>query len=102
MASRSAVWRPVVRGLGGASVAALVAAYLWPASLGGRSVLVVVHGTSMMPVFQPGDLLFWGDGGSRHVAMYIGGGLQIAATHTGDYVRIQPVGSDPIGASRPG
>ena len=51
---------------------------------------------------QPGDLLFWGVNGSEHVAMYIGGGLQIAATHTGDYVRIQPEGSNPIGASRPG
>jgi peptidoglycan DL-endopeptidase CwlO len=51
---------------------------------------------------QPGDLIFWGSGGSEHVAMYIGGGLQIAATHTGDYVRIQPVGSNPVGAARPG
>jgi cell wall-associated NlpC family hydrolase len=51
---------------------------------------------------EPGDLLFWGPGGSEHVAMYVGGGLQIAATHTGDYVRIQPVGSNPIGAARPG
>jgi len=51
---------------------------------------------------QPGDLIFWGAGGSEHVAMYIGGGLQIAATHTGDYVRIQSVGSDPVGAARPG
>ena len=51
---------------------------------------------------QPGDLLFWGAGGSEHVAMYIGGGLQIAATHTGDYVRIQPEGANPIGAARPG
>ncbi len=51
---------------------------------------------------QPGDLLFWGPGGSEHVAMYLGGGLQIAATHTGDYVRIQPEGNDPIGAARPG
>jgi len=51
---------------------------------------------------QPGDLIFWGPGGSEHVAMYVGGGLQIAATHTGDYVRIQPLGSNPIGASRPG
>ena len=50
---------------------------------------------------EPGDLLFWGPGGSEHVAMYIGGGLQIAATHTGDYVRIQPEGSNPIGAARP-
>ena len=51
---------------------------------------------------EPGDLIFWGPGGSEHVAMYIGGGLQIAATHTGDYVRIQPVGFDPVGAARPG
>jgi cell wall-associated NlpC family hydrolase len=51
---------------------------------------------------QPGDLIFWGPGGSEHVAMYVGGGLQIAATHTGDYVRIQPVGSNPVGAARPG
>jgi cell wall-associated NlpC family hydrolase len=51
---------------------------------------------------QPGDLLFWGGGGSEHVAMYIGGGLQIAATHTGDFVRIQPMGSNPVGAARPG
>jgi cell wall-associated NlpC family hydrolase len=51
---------------------------------------------------EPGDLLFWGPGGSEHVAMYIGGGLQIAATHTGDYVRIQPEGSSPVGAARPG
>jgi cell wall-associated NlpC family hydrolase len=51
---------------------------------------------------QPGDLIFWGSGGSEHVSMYIGGGLQIAATHTGDYVRIQPVGQNPVGAARPG
>jgi cell wall-associated NlpC family hydrolase len=51
---------------------------------------------------QPGDLIFKGPGGSDHVAMYIGGGLQIAATHTGDYVRIQPVLSNPSGAARPG
>ena len=51
---------------------------------------------------EPGDLLFWGPGGSEHVAMYIGGGLQIAATHTGDYVRIQAEGSNPVGAARPG
>jgi cell wall-associated NlpC family hydrolase len=51
---------------------------------------------------EPGDLIFWGPGGSEHVAMYVGGGLQIAATHTGDYVRIQPVGANPVGAARPG
>jgi cell wall-associated NlpC family hydrolase len=51
---------------------------------------------------QPGDLIFKGPGGSEHVSMYIGGGLQIAATHTGDYVRIQPVSGNSIGAARPG
>jgi peptidoglycan DL-endopeptidase CwlO len=51
---------------------------------------------------EPGDLIFWGSGGSEHVSMYIGGGLQIAATHTGDYVRIQPIGRNPVGAARPG
>jgi cell wall-associated NlpC family hydrolase len=51
---------------------------------------------------QPGDLIFWGPGGGDHVAMYVGGGLQIAATHTGDFVRIQPVGNNPVGAVRPG
>ncbi len=55
-----------------------------------------------LDALQPGDLIFWGPGGSEHVSMYIGGGLQIAATHTGDYVRIQPVSSNPVGAARPG
>jgi peptidoglycan DL-endopeptidase CwlO len=54
-----------------------------------------------LDALAPGDLLFWGPGGSEHVAMYLGGGLQIAATHTGDFVRIQPEGADPIGAARP-
>jgi cell wall-associated NlpC family hydrolase len=51
---------------------------------------------------QPGDLVFKGPGGSEHVAMYIGGGMQIAATHTGDFVRIQPLMSGSSGAVRPG
>jgi cell wall-associated NlpC family hydrolase len=37
---------------------------------------------------QPGDLI-WRPG---HITLYIGGGKQIAATHTGDYVRLQPAG----------
>ncbi len=32
---------------------------------------------------QPGDLLFYGPGGSEHVAMYIGGGTMIEAPFTG-------------------
>jgi cell wall-associated NlpC family hydrolase len=51
---------------------------------------------------QPGDLVFKGPGGRDHVALYIGGGMQIAATHTGDYVRLQPVSRNLSGAVRPG
>jgi len=51
---------------------------------------------------QPGDLVFKGVGGRDHVALYIGGGMQIAATHTGDYVRLQPLSSNLSGAVRPG
>lgn len=51
---------------------------------------------------QPGDLVFKGPGGRDHVALYIGGGMQIAATHTGDFVRLQPLGRNLSGAVRPG
>ena len=51
---------------------------------------------------QPGDLVFKGPGGADHVALYIGGGMQIAATHTGSYVKLQPLGSGLSGAVRPG
>jgi cell wall-associated NlpC family hydrolase len=40
---------------------------------------------------QPGDLVFKGPGGGDHVAIYVGNGMQIAATHTGSYVLLQPV-----------
>lgn len=40
---------------------------------------------------QPGDLLFYGPGGSAHVAMYVGGGEMIEATFPGTVVRIDPV-----------
>ena len=43
---------------------------------------------------QPGDLLFYGPGGSDHEAMYIGGGSMVEATHTGDFVRIDGVRTD--------
>ncbi len=55
----------------------------------------------------PGDLLFWAsDPGNmatiHHVAMYLGGGMMIAAPHTGDVVKIQPVYmSEYVGATRP-
>jgi cell wall-associated NlpC family hydrolase len=37
---------------------------------------------------QPGDLLFYGPGGSEHVAMYVGGGQMIEAPYTGASVWI--------------
>jgi cell wall-associated NlpC family hydrolase len=43
---------------------------------------------------QPGDLLFYGPGGSDHEAMYVGGGSMVEATHTGDFVRIDGVRTD--------
>ena len=55
----------------------------------------------------PGDLLFWATDLSNpatihHVAMYLGGGMMIAAPHTGDVVKIEPVYMDGyIGATRP-
>ena len=51
---------------------------------------------------QPGDLVFKGPGGVDHVALYIGGGMQIAATHTGSFVKLQPLSSPLSGAVRPG
>lgn len=51
---------------------------------------------------QPGDLVFKGPGGSAHVALYVGGGMQIAATHTGSFVLLQPVDYSHLsGAVRP-
>jgi cell wall-associated NlpC family hydrolase len=55
----------------------------------------------------PGDLLFWAtDRGNpatiHHVAIYVGGGLMLAAPHTGDVVKIEPVYMDGFfGATRP-
>ena len=48
----------------------------------------------------PGDLIFSYTPIS-HVAIYVGGGMQVAATHTGDYVRLQPLGSSIVGYGRP-
>jgi cell wall-associated NlpC family hydrolase len=56
---------------------------------------------------RPGDLLFWGSSRTdpqsiHHVAMYVGGGMMIAAPHTGANVRIQPVYlGDFFGLTRP-
>lgn len=52
---------------------------------------------------QPGDLLFYGPGGSEHVAMYVGGGTMIEAPYTGAVVWLTPVrlGYGFAGAGRP-
>lgn len=50
---------------------------------------------------RPGDLIFYYNPIS-HVAIYVGGGKQIAATHTGDYVRLQPVRDNATAYTRPG
>jgi cell wall-associated NlpC family hydrolase len=39
---------------------------------------------------QPGDLVFPSDPGA-HVGIYIGGGMMVHATHTGDFVRRAPI-----------
>ena len=55
----------------------------------------------------PGDLLFWATDPSdpasiHHVAIYLGSGQMLAAPHTGDVVKIEPVYmSGYIGATRP-
>jgi cell wall-associated NlpC family hydrolase len=51
---------------------------------------------------QPGDLIFYYSD-IHHVGIYEGGGMIIAATHTGDYVReMSMYYSPPVGAGRPG
>jgi peptidoglycan DL-endopeptidase RipB len=46
-----------------------------------------------VPVAQAkrGDLIFWGPGGSQHVAMYIGGGKMLEASGSADKVTVSPV-----------
>ncbi|MDV3124773.1 NlpC/P60 family peptidoglycan endopeptidase RipB [Mycobacterium sp. 21AC1] len=46
-----------------------------------------------IPVAQAkrGDLLFWGPGGSQHVAMYLGGGKMLEASGSADKVTVSPV-----------
>lgn len=46
-----------------------------------------------VPVAQAkrGDLLFWGPGGSQHVAMYLGGGRMLEASGSAGKVTVSPV-----------
>jgi cell wall-associated NlpC family hydrolase len=52
---------------------------------------------------QPGDLLFYGPGGSDHVAMYVSPGTMIEAPYTGANVRMTALrlGDGFVGAGRP-
>ncbi len=52
---------------------------------------------------QPGDLLFYGPGGSEHVAMYVGPGEMIEAPYTGASVWVTGLrlGDGFVGAGRP-
>lgn len=46
-----------------------------------------------VPISQAkrGDLLFWGPGGSQHVAMYLGGGQMLEASGSAGKVTVSPV-----------
>jgi cell wall-associated NlpC family hydrolase len=52
---------------------------------------------------EPGDLLFYGPGGSEHVAMYVGPGTMIEAPETGQTVHLTALrlGGGFVGAGRP-
>jgi peptidoglycan DL-endopeptidase CwlO len=52
---------------------------------------------------QPGDIIFYGPGGSDHEALYVGGGMEVEALHTGTVVGLYPVGyaGTPSGYGRP-
>jgi peptidoglycan DL-endopeptidase CwlO len=54
-----------------------------------------------MNAMLPGDLLYWGDGGSEHVAIYLGDGRILESGGTGNDVHIGPIWGQPFGAARP-
>ncbi|WP_067568558.1 NlpC/P60 family protein [Nocardia acidivorans] len=45
---------------------------------------------------ERGDMLFWGPGGSQHVALYVGNGKMVEAPQSGDVVRVSAVREDGI------
>jgi cell wall-associated NlpC family hydrolase len=49
----------------------------------------------------PGDILFWGDGGSEHAAIYLGDGRIIEEGGTANDVHVGPIWGQPFGAGRP-
>jgi len=45
-----------------------------------------------LSALQPGDLVFFSEGGSiGHVGLYIGGGMMIHAPHSGDVVKVESI-----------
>ena len=54
-----------------------------------------------MSAMLPGDLLYWGDQGSEHVAIYLGAGRIIEEGGTQNDVHIGPIWGQPSGAARP-
>ena len=50
---------------------------------------------------QPGDLVFYAEGGIYHVVMYIGNGQVVQAEDTGTVISITPLWPDAYGAGRP-
>jgi cell wall-associated NlpC family hydrolase len=49
---------------------------------------------------QPGDLIFWGSGGSVHVAFYYGNARLLESGGSGHDVHIGPIWGHPTGAAR--
>lgn len=49
---------------------------------------------------QPGDLIFWGPGGSSHVGLYVGGGMIIDASSGSNQVVERAIWGSPSGAAR--
>ncbi|HZU78290.1 MAG TPA: C40 family peptidase, partial [Acidimicrobiales bacterium] len=64
-----------------------------------------MHAVPRIPMsdMEPGDLVFWGSGGSAsHVAIYVGNGDVVDAPSQGQRVQIQPIWSSGLlGAGRP-
>ena len=53
-----------------------------------------------LDAMQRGDLLFWGSGGSSHVAIYLGDGQIIESGGTGHDVHVGAIWGHPFGAAR--
>ncbi|RNE49730.1 DIP1281 family NlpC/P60 protein [Corynebacterium alimapuense] len=50
------------------------------------------HGTKIDPSqMERGDLIFYGSGGSNHVAIFLGDGMMLEAPSSGSYVKTSPV-----------